>query len=53
MVKSNAPDCAGVPESVPPDDNARPVGKVDADHVKGGENAPPAAVNINGAYGTP
>lgn len=46
-VKPNVPDCVGVPESVPPGDTVSPAGNPVADHVKGGTNAPPDAINVN------
>jgi len=51
-LKSNVPDCVGVPENVPPFNTAaefvtiRPEGNPVADHVKGGTNAPPVAENV-------
>ncbi len=49
-VKSNAPDCAGVPEIVPTEFavvTVSPAGNPVADHVNGGTNAPPDAINVN------
>ena len=49
-VKSNAPDCAGVPEIVPTEFavvTVSPAGNPVTDHVNGGTNAPPDAINVN------
>src|SRR5258706_11220319 len=51
--KPNVRHCAGVPDSVPPDDKDNPAGNPVCDQVKGGENAPPDAVNVVAAYATP
>ena len=48
-VKSNVPDCAGEPESIPTEFvvvTVSPAGNPVADHVNGGVNAPPDAVNV-------